>query len=230
MAQVVGFDTNFVELDESKMVHTSDMNFAIIQPGFPYNWRTVSVNGDEIIIATKDNRSMRKTLGSLVPEERQSLEATKIGLTSVIKFGPFSARSRTGFAKLTTFDRNGGSSTSGTGGGASSSSSSSSSAGGGSVTIQKTGPNSFIVSKQNFLFNWHRVFVDNDVVTIVYKNGRVVMLPEVLMMADEKQQIIALRQEIQQSGRVTEQMQQQISRSLGSPMDFVNKFFGGMFG
>lgn len=33
------FDTNFVELDASKMIGTSDTNYAVCTNNFPSNWR-----------------------------------------------------------------------------------------------------------------------------------------------------------------------------------------------
>lgn len=211
------------------MIHTSDSNYAIYNENLLSNWRTVSVNGDDVTIATRDNQLVKKPYASLSQAERNSLASIKNTLTSVIRLGPFSVKSSTGLAKLTTFDRNGGSSSMGTGGGSSSSSSSSSSGGGGS-SIQKTGPNSFIISKQNFPFNWHRVFVNDDIATIVYRNGKVVMLPEGIIKADERQKVAELRQEVQQSAKAAEQLQQQISSSFKNPMDFVNNALGGIFG
>lgn len=187
----------------------------------------MSVNGDEITIATRDNQVIMKRFTSLTPDERNNLDSIRTTLNSVVRLGPYNVKSQTGFAKLTTFDKNGGSSTMGTGGGGSSSSSSSSSGG---MSVQKTGSNSFIVSKPDFPFNWHRVFVNDDLATVVYRNGRVVMLPQDLMRPDEKAKVISLKQEVEKSSRATQRLTQSLTSSLRNPMDFVNKALGGMFG
>lgn len=228
MALPVTFDTNFVELDTSKMIHTSDSNYAICNHNFPNNWRSVSVNGDELTIATRDNKYSTIKFSTLSASDSSALAAIKSTLTSVIRLGPFNVKSTTGLAKLTTFDRNGGTSTMGTGGGSSSSSSSSSSSGG--MSISKTGPNSFIISKQDFPFNWNRVFVNEDVATVVYRDGRVIMLPESLMKPDERAKLVELRAEVEKSSKAAEDMTKSLTQSLNNPMDFVNKAFSGMFG
>lgn len=189
----------------------------------------MSVNGDEVTIATRNKQTISKRYAALTHEEKNSLESIKGQLTTVIRVGPFNVKSQTGLAKLTTFDRNGGSSSMGTGGSGSSSSSSSSSSSGG-MSVQRTGANSFIVSKQNFPFNWHRVFINDDLATIVYRNARVLMLPQDLMKPDEKDKLVALRAEVDKSAQAAERMAQSFVKSFQNPMDFVTRALGGMFG
>lgn len=117
----------------------------------------------------------------------------------------------------------------GSGGGGSSSSSSSSSSSGG-ASISRTGPNSYIISKQDFPFNWGRVFVNDDLTTIVYKTGRVLMLPQELMRPNEKDKLVELRKEVDQSSQAAQRLTQSMAGSFTNPMDFVNKALGGMFG
>lgn len=178
-------------------------------------------------ISTKDNQQLVKKYNLLGAEEKSSLESTKSQMQAVVRMGPFNVKSQTGFAKLTTFDRNGGSSSMGSGGSSSGSASSSSSGG---TSIQKTGKDSFIVSKQDFAFNWQRVFVNSDLVTVVYRDGRVLMLPEAIMRPDEKAKAVALRQEVEKSSKAAEKMTQSFANSIKNPMDFVNKALGGFFG
>lgn len=98
------------------------------------------------------------------------------------------------------------------------------------MSISKTGKDSFIVSKSDFPFNWQRLFINEDVVTVVYRDGRVVMLPQDLMRPDEKAKAIALRAEVEKSTKATEKLANSLTSSLKNPMDFVNKAFGGLFG
>lgn len=188
------------------------------------------MNGDEVTIATKNTQQVVKKYNSLTAEEKSSLESIKNQMQTVIRNGPYNVKSQTGFVKLTTFDRFGGSSSMSSGGGGSGSSSSSSSSSSGGTTIQKTDKDSFIVSKQDFAFNWQRVFVNIDLVTVVYRDGRVVMLPESIMRPDEKAKMIALRQEVERSAKASERMTQSLANSMKNPMDFVNKALGGFFG
>lgn len=234
MAEAQNFDTNFVELDTSKMMMTSDSNYAICNHHFPSNWRSISVNGDEVTISTKDKQVIVKKYSALTAEERSSLESIKGTLTPIIRLGPFNVKSQTGFVKITTFDRNGGTSTMGTGGSSSSStsgsSSSSSSSSSGGMSIQRTGPDAFIVCKPDFPFNWQRVFVIEDVATAIYKDGRVIMLPQDLWRPDERAKLQALRQEVDKATKVSSNFASSVSGSFKSPMEFVNKALGGIFG
>lgn len=117
----------------------------------------------------------------------------------------------------------------GNSGGDSSSSSSSSSSGG--VSVQKTGKDAYIVVKPDFPFNWVRVFMLEDVDTVVYRDGRVVMLQENLIRQEERTKLVALRQEVIKSAETTKQLTSGLQNSLKSnPMEFVNKAFGGLFG
>lgn len=172
----------------------------------------------------------------LTSEERSTLESIKSSLTQVIRAGPFNVKSQTGFVKLTTFDRNGGSSVMGSGGqsgsssSSTSSSSSSSSSGGGASSVMKTGKDSFIVAKSDFPFNWSRVFVLEDVATVVYRDGRVVMLPQPLMRPDERAKVVALRAEVDKSSKLNERLAASVSSGFKNPMEFVNKALGGIFG
>lgn len=190
---------------------------------------SVSVNGDEVVVVTKNGQLQVKKYHSLTAQEKKSIEAMKGSLSSVVRLGPFNVKSQTGFSKLTTFDRNGGTSTMGSGGSGSASSSSSSSSTGG-ATMSKTGDNSFIISRQDFPFNWQRVFVNDDLVTVVYHDGRVSMIAESLMRADEKAKIAALRQDMEKSAKAAEKMNKSLANSMKNPMDFVNKALSGMFG
>lgn len=170
----------------------------------------------------------------MTPDEKSNIDNTKSLLTTVIRLGPFNVKSQTGFAKLTTFDRYGGTSSMGTGGNSGSSSSSSStssgSSSGGGISISKTGKDSYIVSKPDFPFNWQRVFINEDTVTVVYRDGRVVMMGQNIMRPDEKAKMIALRAEVEKSTKATEKLTSSLQDSLKNPMDFVNKAFGGIFG
>lgn len=175
-----------------------------------------------------------KKIQQLTADEKNILDAIKIKLSSVIKLGPFNVKSETGFCKLTTFDRNGGTSSMGSGGAGTSSSSSSSSSssttGGSGMSVSKNGKDSYIISKSDFPFNWQRVFINEDVVTVVYKDGRVVMLPQDIMRPDEREKMVALRKEVEKSGQAAEKIAGSFVGSFSKPMDFVNKALGGMFG
>lgn len=232
LAAAITFDTNFVELDSSKMIATSESNWAICNHHFPANWRSVSVNGDDTTIATHDGQLISKKWGALTNEERNKVDSIKATLCAVHKVGPANVKHKE-FAKLTTFDRNGGISTQSVGGpgnGGSSSSSSSSSAATGGTSIQRTSDKSFIITKPDFPFNWQRVFVNEDVATIVYNDAKVIMLPQNLMRNDEKQKIDELRAEVDKSAKVAENLVVSIGGTFKKPMDFMNNAFGKIFG
>lgn len=238
-AKATMFDTHFVEMDTSKMVHTSESHYAISGPNLPDSWKAVSVNQNEISAVSSNNKLISKKLSDLSQTEKHLLNSAKETLTTVIRNGPFNVKSKTGFVKLTAFDRNGGTSVTGVGGpgqSASSSSSSSSSASSSSsngMSISRTGKRAYIVTKSDFALNWQRVFVNDDLNTIVYKDGKVKMLLENLFDADEKAKLIALKQEVDKSSAIGASMANSMLKSINNPMDFVSKAmggFGGMFG
>lgn len=191
---------------------------------------SASVNDDELTIVTQDNQLVVKKYSSLTGPEKSSLESARANLASVLRMGPFNVKSQTGYVKLTTFSKNGGTSSMGTGGASSSSSSSSASTSAAGLSIQKTGPNSFIVSRADFPFNWQRVFVQDNLVTTVHKDGRVVMLARELMRPDERSRLDAIRAEVEQSVKANERLASNLANSLRNPMDFVNRALGGIFG
>lgn len=226
------FDTNYVELDSSKLIHTDNGHYAISDPHLPSKWKMVSVNGDDVNIVSNDNISSEKRMKSLTSVEKAILTGVRSKLVEVIHNGPYNVKSSSNLVKLTTFDRNGGTSTMGTGSSTSTgtSSSSSSSSSGGGMTISRTGPNSYIVSKTDFPLNWQRIFVNEDHDTIVFKDGRVSMMPESLRKGEERVKLISLKQEVDRSNKVGQNIANSMLKSMGNPFDFVNKAMGNMFG
>lgn len=150
-------------------------------------------------------------------------------MTEVVQKGPLNVKSTTGLAKVTTFDRFGSTSSFGTGGGSSSSSSSASSSSDSSMSVSHTGPDSYIVSKSQFPFGWQRIFTNGDIDTVVYSDGRVVMLPEPLFKPEEREQLIALRQEVTKSAEAGKKMANSMLETISnsSPMEFVSKALKG---
>lgn len=195
---------------------------------------SVSVNGDEVTMNTLDKQVSIKRYSALTPQEKTNLESIKDQMMSVVRLGPFNVKSQTGVCKLTTFDRYGGSSSMGASGASGSSSSTSTSSSSSStsngISISTTGPNAFIVSKPDFAFNWQRLFVNDDIVTIVYRDGRVVMLCQDLLRPDEKAKVMEVRQEVSRSAQASENLTKSIKNSFKNPMDFVNKALSGIFG
>lgn len=70
----------------------------------------------------------------------------------------------------------------------------------------------------------------DDMVTIVYRDGRVVMLPQSLMRPDERAKMVEIRAEVDRQTKATENLTKSFSKSFSNPMDFVNKALGGIFG
>lgn len=220
------FDTQFVELDKDRMVRTSDANYAIFHHKLPADWRTVSVNGDEVTIAARDGHKHTKRMGHLSADERDQLARASKELLAVVRSGPFGVHTQgPGPVRLTTYDRYGGTSTMGTSGSSSSSSSSSSSAStsAGGLTVTRSGANAWVASKSDFGHNWQRVFLNDDIVTLVYKDATVKMLPSSLLHDGERDQLAELKREVDRSTKVSESL-------LANPMDFVSKTLGNLFG
>lgn len=190
---------------------------------------SVSVNGDDVKIGTKDKTSISKKYDALTDSEKSSLNEIQKLLESVIKNGPSDVRSQNKRVKLTTFDRFGGSSvTSYNDGGSSSSSSSSSNKD--SESLSMTGQDEFILTRANFPFNWQRLFANGDLYTIVYRDGQVIMQQESLFKQDEREKIVSIKKEVEKSSKVAQHATNSVLNSLHHPMDFVNRALGGFFG
>ena len=75
-----------------------------------------------------------------------------------------------------------------------------------------------------------RLFIDQNIVTSVAKDGRVVCLPDSLRPQDEQRKIHELRQWLEQTTQATQNMATNMLSSINNPFDFVSNAMNGMLG
>lgn len=214
-SELAEIDTYFVKLGSSKMIQTSDENYAICSDNFASNWRTVSVNGDEFTSVTRDNVLQKKNLSSLTLEENKSLSSIKAELMNVIEVGPTKMRTNE-TCWLTAFDQKGGVVVT-----SRDCSLSSNTISFGNSSITRFGSSYFVVGGNNSESNWHRVFLIDDVPTTVWSDRRVIMLPLNSMPPEERDMLVELRAKAEKSIEATKSTAQAVPRSRTRPK---NKF------
>lgn len=74
-----------------------------------------------------------------------------------------------------------------------------------------------------------RLFINEDVVTCVYKDGKVIMVPQDLMTPEEQAKIVEIRKEVEKSSQMAQGMANSMLESMRNPFDFVNKALSGFF-
>ncbi|KAG9509493.1 hypothetical protein GZH46_01987 [Fragariocoptes setiger] len=210
----LNYDTYFVEQNRMRMIKTSDSNYAIYNPDFGSDWRSVSVNGDQVAVVSKSNQLSNRPLATLSAMERAQLTNCKSQLDSIIINGPHGCGNP---CKLTTFMRNGGTGSAGSGGSGSVSSYSNE-----TMSVSVYGDDEFIAAKSTFPLDWQRLFYLKNIAGIVYKNGRVNIKPVSALDPQEKAQV----NEVQSEVKKHKKSQSDLLSSLGNPFDFVRKSLG----
>lgn len=217
-------NVKFVEHNESRLVATSNYNYAITGPKLlTKNWRTVSVNGDKILIITTTNEVISKTRTEMDESDKQLIEGLRDEIGSG---GPQGA----GYVTSMSGGTSGGtmmmSSNRGSGSSFSSSSSSvqqSSNTGGMSVNMRDD--NNFSVSKSDLPYNWSTVFVNGDLITFITRDGEVEMRTLVSLDGDRLAVVNKLKQELKDMQRNQEQ---QISSTMQNSVDMVSNVFSNI--
>lgn len=226
------FNVKFIEQSvDSRLIATSNYNYAITSPRLlAKNWKTVSVNGDSLIIVTTSGEKLLTTKSQLGPESMLFIEGLRDEISS----------SNSGFTHVSS--STGGSSSGGdfmmsssTGGGTSFSSST-----GGSSSIMSSNGGSlngmsvnmkdeanFSVSRSDLPFSWSRVFFNGEYVTFIHRNGDVRMLPISLVEPLQLEAVNKLRQEVKEMQRT---QAQQISNTMQSSLDMVSSVFNNIMG
>lgn len=227
-------NVKFIETaSDSRLVATSNYNYGLTSPKLlTKDWRTVSVNGESIMITTTTGEKLFKTRSQLDPSNMSLIE----GLRDEI------ASSNTGFTHVSS--SNGGSSpggnfmmTSSSGTGSSLSSSTSgfssvSSVGGQSsqmsdISVNMKDEDNFSVSKSGLPFNWSRVFFNKDLLTFVMRNGDVEMLPYNSVEPAKLEAINKLKVEVKE---IQKAQSRQAESTMRGSMDMVSNVFNNIMG
>ena len=121
---------------------------------------------------------------------------------------------------------------SGNGISSSSSSSSSSSFGsnmsgnsGGGISYSMRDPNNYSISRSDLPFNWSRVFINDDLVTLVFKNGDVILMPISMLDASQLDTVNSLKREVADMQRT---QSQQFTNTMQNAVNMVPKIFNSI--
>lgn len=225
------FDIKLVESNDSRLVATSNYNYAISSPKLSAkNWMAVSVNGDNISIITTAGEKLSRTKQELGEPDRLFLESIRDEISN--NNNGFTHMSWSNGGSGGTFSGSTMMSSGNVGGFGSASFSSSSGSGFNSLqmndmNVNMRDDNNFSISKSSLPFNWSRVFFNGELVTIVYRDGEVKMQP--MNAFDASQSDIIKNLKIEMKNYQATQMQQ-VSSTMQNSMDMVNNIFGNIMG
>lgn len=239
------FSVNVANRDGDHLVTTGPRNYAIAGPGLQKkNWRTVSVNGDQVKIVTTEGDRLEKKKSDLGEDEYAFIEKLRDDIAESKSSSIASPDKNSGSYMMSSAYRSGHTFSSSDGG------SYMSSGGDNLVNFNMNGlavsmrdKDHFSVSKTDMPYGWHRMELDGDVVTIVMKSGDVYSEPLSMMKPEEASAVEALRAEVcklheEQAKNLAHTMQtstdmihnifQNVMSSMPRPPDFGS--MGGMFG
>lgn len=231
------FQVKLVEQDSStRLIATSNYNYAIVSPKLAAkSWRTASVNGDKVLLVDTTGRRQRTTRTALGADKVAFLEklrdevANSNGAYSYVSTASGAGGGSGGF--MMSFNSGGMTSSSSMSSSSSFASSgqqtTSQSGGGGETSFNMRDQNNFSVSRSNFPFNWARVFINGELVTLVYRNGEVEMLPTSTLEPGQRDAVQRVRTEVVDMQR---NQQRQISNTMQSSMDMVSNVFNNIMG
>lgn len=227
------FDIKLIESIDSRLIATSNYNYAISSPKLlAKNWRSVSVNGDNILIITSAGEKIFKSKLELPEPDRLFLETLReeiansnFGYTHTSMSGgglggsSMSSMSSDGMGSSSSFSSSGGFASSSMGGMMQ----------GNDMSVSMKDIDNFSVSKSSFPFRWARVFVNGDIVAVVCKDGQVLMNTMNTLEPAQLEVIKALKNELRdfhmnQSNQVASTMQ----NSLGMISNIFNNIMGSL--
>lgn len=224
------FNVKFFEQKDSKLVATSNYNYAISSPKLlSKNWRAVSVNGDDILVVTTIGEKiiMNKTqFGDanklLVETLRDEISNSNSGGYMHISSGGSGSLGGSNFMM-----------SSNSGGGSTSSSFSSAAnqfssfSGGQDNSVNMKDDDNFSVARSDLPFNWSRVFFNGDMVTFVFRNGDVHMLTLNSVDPVQAEALTKLKKEVKEMQLA---QGQQFSNTMRHSLDMVSNIFNNIMG
>lgn len=206
-------EVRHIEADGSHLVDTLSQNFGLTSYNLQsLGWKTVSVNGNSVVIYNANCQASTRTLDSLNQQEVAQLKLAKGQLESIENpGGQMNQYSRYAVTRImgTNMNRS-----------ARNLASSSNIING--LSILKQDDNNYSITKPQMPNNLARFYMMNDVVTFVYLDGQVQMKPIACLNASEQQQVAQIKSEMvaaEQSMRLMQQqMQQQMQQNMQQNM------------
>lgn len=230
------FSVKLVDLDGSRLVATSGTNFGLTSPRLAsQNWRTVSVNGDNIMLITSSGEKVTTTKSALglanvelIENLRDELANSKFGYTHISSLdGSMVSSSSNGPGNFMMTSSSGSSNNQAISNSVSSSFSSMGATNSAfdfkGMNVNMRDENNFSVSKSSMPFNWSRVYFNGDLVTVVYGDGRVEMQPLSSLDAEKAQFAQNLKREVKEMQKVeNKQFQNTMQHTLGMVSNMIN--------
>lgn len=233
------FDIKYIDHGDARLISTSDTNYAMTGPKLlTKNWKTVSLNGDQVSIVTSSGDKLLTTKSGLERADMLFIEKCKEELL----------KSNSGYSHVSTTTGvtgepvNGNIMMTSTRSGSSSASSYRSYSDGVTSSVS-SGPEStymndgmminlkdndnFSVSKTNLPFNWMKVFFNGDLVTFVHKDRTVIMEPLMGMDSSLRDSAESLRSEVLEMQRSTGN---HMANTMAASTDMISNIFGNIMG
>lgn len=226
-----------VEFGGSRLIATSGSNYAMTGPKLAKkNWKTVSVNGDNIFFVMLDGQKRSTTKREVGPADVEFIETVRDELSE----------SKSGYIHVSTSDgsmvtsRGSDGISSGNFGSSGMSSSSYSSVSGGSfmnsrgasnsfdfngMTVEMRDDDNFSVSKNSMPFGWLRVYFNSDLVTVVHKSGEIKMKPLSAFDSEQQKFLADLKVEAKERQR---REKQQFHDTMQHTSDMVSGIFSNI--
>lgn len=226
-------NVKFIEqAPDCRLIATSNYNYGITNPKLAAkNWRTVSVNGDSVMIITSTGEKISTTKGQLDPSGMSLVESLReeilSGNAGSTQISSSTGGSSNGGNFMMSSSSSGNSFSSSTGGFSSVSTSGGQSSQMDDMSVSMKDENNYSVSKSGLPFNWSTVFVNQDLVTFVMKNGDVEMMPTNSIDSERLEAINKLKLEV----KVMQKSQaQHLSNTMQHSMDMVSNVFSNVMG
>lgn len=208
------FNANYAERDGARLIATSNYNYAILSPALASkNWRTISVNGDRVMIITGSGQRQMRSRASLGPDMMfvESLRDSIAEGNSAFSSMSMSTGGGSGFVSSSAMGSSGGGSSFSVNG----------------MAVSMTDSSTFSVSKEGLPFNWQRVFYNGDIVTVITRRGDVYMQPMSTMPPAELQALNELKEQVLEMQRG---QAQQFQNTMATSTNMISSIFNGIMG
>lgn len=210
----------FIEKNGSTLVASSNMNYAIASPKLlSKNWRSVSVNGDNVLIILSTKEKLQESYSRLTEEDRNFLEELRDEISRGNNVYTHVSSGSRGSNYLSSSDTSQVSS--------SSTSLSVSSGHGKEESVNVRDENNFSVARSDLPMNWSRVFFIGDLIAMVYRTGEIRMMSIDLLDSEELAAVTQLKSEVKE---LQNKHAQQVSSTMKQSMDMVSNVFNNIMG
>lgn len=203
-----------MQLDQANYIDTSPTNYAINSPNFAQlGWQTISVNGNSATIYGANCQRVDKVLQSFSAPEQTAVTTTIQQLQAIDSGNYRGVAQRYGsihYSGGSTMNRNG-------------RNINTSVFASDGMSVVKYDANSLSATSRSLPNNIGRVFINQNSVTFVYQDGRVLMKPVACLDSSENQMIRQLRVELAEAERRFQEQMQRFHQNMNHNMQNLNQ-------